>query len=121
MGHFEKLTVWQKSKDLAVKIYNITNEGLINKDFRLKDQMRAAAVSVASNIAEGDELQTNKQSIHFFYIAKGSLAELKTQCIIANEIGYLSLQEKEFIINECDEISKMLTSLMRIRKEKLNS
>jgi four helix bundle protein len=55
--------------------------------------MRASAVSVASNIAEGDELQTNKQSIHYFYIAKGSIAELKTQCIIANEIEYLSIQE----------------------------
>lgn len=66
MGNFQKLIVWQKSKDLAVEIYKLTNDGKFNNDFRLRDQMRASAVSIASNIAEGDELQTNKQSVNFF-------------------------------------------------------
>jgi four helix bundle protein len=91
MGNFKELKVWQKSKDLAVKIYKITDDGKLSKDFGLKDQMQRSAVSVPSNIAEGDELNTDKQSIRHFYIAKGSLAELRTQIIIANEIGFLEV------------------------------
>ncbi|MBK7524167.1 MAG: four helix bundle protein [Saprospiraceae bacterium] len=79
--------------------------------------MRASAVSIASNIAEGDELQTNKQSVNFFYIAKGSVAELKTQIIISNEIAYISKIDADSFIISCDEIGKMLTKLINIRKE----
>lgn len=118
MGNFQKLIVWQKSKDLAVEIYKLTNNGNFNFDFRLRDQIRASAVSIASNIAEGDELQTNKHSIHFFYIAKGSVAELKTQVLIANEIGYISAMDTNNILLVCDEVSKMLTKLIKIRKDK---
>lgn len=90
MGDFKKLRVWQESKDLAVEIYKLTNEiEVLSKDFRLKNQMSSSAVSISSNIAEGDELDSNKQSIRHFYIAKGSTAELMTQIIIAAEIGYL--------------------------------
>lgn len=59
MGNFRNLRVWQKSKELAVEIYKLTNEESFKKDFGLKDQIRRAAVSVPSNIAEGDELDTN--------------------------------------------------------------
>jgi len=121
MGDFQKLIVWQKSKDLAIEIYKITNDGKFNFDFRLRDQMRASAISIASNIAEGDELQTNKQSVNFFYIAKGSVAELKTQIIISNEIGYISKDDTDTIIFLCDEIGKMLNKLIAIRKAKLNT
>ena len=117
MGNFQRLIVWQKSKDLAVEIYKLTNDGKFNNDFRLRDQMRASAVSIASNIAEGDELQTNKQSVNFFYIAKGSVAELKTQIIISNEIAYISKIDADSFIISCDEIGKMLTKLINIRKE----
>lgn len=60
---FRNLEVWQKSKDLAISIYKLTNKGLFSKDFGLKDQMRRAAVSIPSNIAEGDERDTNKESV----------------------------------------------------------
>ncbi|MBK6782316.1 MAG: four helix bundle protein [Saprospiraceae bacterium] len=120
MGNFQRLIVWQKSKDLAVEIYKLTNDGKFNNDFRLRDQMRASAVSIASNIAEGDELQTNKQSVNFFYIAKGSVAELKSQIIISNEIVYISKDDTDTIIFLCDEIGKMLTKLINIRKENEN-
>ena len=65
-----KLNVWQKSKDLAVMIYRLTTNMDFKGDFRFRDQLRAAAVSVPSNIAEGDERGTNKQSIRHFYYAK---------------------------------------------------
>ena len=60
MGNFRDLKVWQKARDLAVYIYRLTDQGIFSKDFGLKDQIRRAAVSVPSNIAEGDELETSR-------------------------------------------------------------
>ena len=97
MGDFRKLKVWKKSKDLAVRIYKLTNQGHFTKDFRFRDQIRAAAISIPSNIAEGDELKTNNQSIQFFFIAKGSAAEIITQLIIAFEIDYITIEDYFFI------------------------
>lgn len=70
---FKELKVWQKAKDLAVDIYRLTTEGELNSDYGLRDQIRRSAISIASNIAEGDERDTDKESVRFFYIAKGSL------------------------------------------------
>ncbi|NWH06915.1 four helix bundle protein, partial [Desulfobacter latus] len=108
MGHFEKLNVWQRSKDLAVIIYKITACGGFSSDFGLRDQVRRAAVSISSNIAEGDENGSNKQAVRFFYIAKGSNAEVLTQAIIASEIGYLTKEQFSAIEIECNIIGKML-------------
>ena len=69
MGKFQDLKVWQRAKDLAVYIYKLTGKTPFTKDFGLRDQIRKAAVSIPSNIAEGDELGTNKQAIRHFYIA----------------------------------------------------
>jgi four helix bundle protein len=77
--------------------------------------MRRSAVSVPSNIAEGDSLDTDKQSIRHFFIAKGSAAELRTQLIISLEIGYITLNQYEKIEKECDSISAMLTALIKHR------
>ncbi len=82
MGDFRKLNVWQRAKDLAVFIYKLTNQGKIAGDYGLRDQIRRAAISIPSNIAEGDELDTDKQAIRHFYYAKGSTAELLTQSLI---------------------------------------
>jgi len=69
---FKELRVWQKGKDLAVFLYGITHTGLFSKDQALRDQMRRAALSIPSNIAEGDQLDTDKQAVRHFYFAKGS-------------------------------------------------
>ena len=113
---FEELKVWQKAKDLAVLIYKITSDGKLSKDFGLRDQIRRSAVSTASNIAEGDERETDKESVRFFYIAKGSLAELRTQLMIALEIGYLDKDEFAKIEQDCSEIGKMLGGIIKHRK-----
>ena len=115
MGNFQKLRVWQIAKEIAVKIYRLTREKEFSKDFGLRDQIQRAAVSIASNIAEGDESGTNKTSVRYFYIAKGSIAELQTQLIIANEIGYMDDFLKDSLINECDNISIMLRKLIKAR------
>ena len=114
---FRELQVWQKAKDLAVYIYKITNEGYFYKDFGLRDQIRRSAVSVASNIAEGDERDTDKDSVRFFFMAKGSLAELLTQIIISKEIHYLTDEEFNKIANECEIVGKMLGKLIRVRSK----
>ena len=119
MGNFRALKVWQRSKDLAVYVYSITRNGDFSRDFGLKDQIRRAAVSIASNIAEGDELNTNKQAIHFFFVAKGSTAEVLTQAIISHEIGYIDTHSASHIQEECDAISRMLTKLIQARKKQI--
>ena len=70
MGNFKKLTVWQEAKTLSVEVYRVTSQVAFNKDFSLKDQIRRAAISVPSNIAEGDESGFKKQGIRYLYIAK---------------------------------------------------
>ena len=115
MGNFKELLVWNKAKDLAVFVYKMTLVGDFSKDFGLRDQIRRAAVSVPSNIAEGDNLGTDKQSIRHFYIARGSAAEVLTQAIIALEIKYITRDQFIHIETECQAISGMLTRLIQAR------
>jgi four helix bundle protein len=114
---FRELRIWQKSKDLAVEIYKITNNNKFQKDFGLRDQIRRSAVSIASNIAEGDERDTNKEAVRFFHIAKGSLAELSTQLQIASEIDYID----KMIFSDLDcrlcELGKMIGSIIKVRQK----
>lgn len=108
----EDIIVWQKAKSLTINIYKASNHGSFAKDFGLRDQIRRAAVSIPSNIAEGFGRGGNKEFLQFLSIAKGSLYELKTQLVIANEIGYLDDEIFTKISNEIDEVGKMLTSFM---------
>ncbi len=117
MGNFRELNVWQKAKNLAVKIYKLTENDFFKRDFSLKNQIRRAAISVASNIAEGDERFSNKESIRFLYIANGSIAELITQFLICKDIGYLSDKKIDPIIDELEKLSKMIKSLIKHRMD----
>ncbi len=112
---FRNLKVWEKSKNLAVQIYKLTAKGHFIKDFGLRDQIRRSALSIPSNIAEGDERDTNKESVRFLYIAKGSLAELLTQLEICKDIGYLTDQEFSYLFGEYAKIAKMLGKLIKVR------
>lgn len=114
---FRGLRVWQKAKELAVFIYKITGHGKFANDFGLRDQIRRAAVSIPSNIAEGDELNTDKQSVRQFYMAKGSSAEVLTQSMIALEIGYIDSDTFSEIESHCVEVSKMLANLIAARSK----
>ncbi len=114
---FKGLYVWQKGIELAVFIYQITQSGDFSKDYSLRNQIRDAAVSIPSNIAEGDELATDKQAIKHFYISKGSCAEVLTQAIIAQKIGYLNITEFRELEFRCTELSKMLAKLIAARSK----
>ena len=113
---FKDLIIWQQAKDLAVMIYQISEGGALGRDFGLRDQIRRSAVSIASNIAEGDERDTDRESVRFFYIAKGSLAELRTQVEVAYEIDYLEKQVYERIEEKCLTLGKMIGSLIKARQ-----
>jgi four helix bundle protein len=120
MGNFMKLRVWQEAKENAVNIYRITQNNKFLHDWGLKDQIQRSAVSIPSNIAEGDELSSDKQSIRHFYISKGSIAELTTQLIIAWEIGYIDNAIKNSLLDDCNRISAMLTNLIKARSKAPN-
>jgi hypothetical protein len=112
IDRIEDILVWQKAKSLTIEIYKASNQSIFARDFGLRDQIRRAAVSIPSNIAEGFGRGGNKEFLQFLSIAKGSLYDLKTQLIIANEIGYLDNEIFIKISNDSDEVGKMLTSFM---------
>ena len=117
MGDFQKLRVWQLSKDLAVEIYKTVNSNIdFKKDLRFAGQITSSAVSIPSNIAEGDELQTTKQGINHFYIAKGSCSELITQIIIGKEIGYIKEDTAKNLLSKANISSLSLYKLIQARK-----
>ena len=110
MRNFEDLEVWKRSCRLATRIYK-TFEKCHDSGFY--NQITRAAISVASNIAEGSERRTDKEFINFIYIAKGSLGELRTQLYIANRIGYIPDSSRRELVAEAKELSSMLFGLIR--------
>ena len=115
MPKFEKLHVWERAVDLAVSIYKVTSVGDLSRDFGMKDQMRRSAVSIAANIAEGDEMNSNKQSARYFKISKGSSGELYTHAEIVKRVGILNDKDADDIQEECTAISGMLGNLIKSR------
>lgn len=81
----------------------------------MADQLRRAAISIPSNIAEGDERDTDKDAVRFLYIAKGSIAELRTQLDLANKVGLLSHGEFSILDQQAEEIARMLRGLITAR------
>ena len=112
---FRNLQAWQRSKALAVAIYRLTDSAPFARDFALRDQMRRAAISIPSNIAEGDERDTDKDAVRFLYIAKGSVAELRTQLDLANKVGLLSDTRFTTFDQQAEEIARMLRGLIKAR------
>ena len=112
---FKQLVVWQRAKDLAVQVYRLSESGSISHDFSLRDQIRRSAVSVASNLAEGDERNRDLDSVRFFQIAKGSLAELRTQLQIAYEVGKLDKAVYANAERDCDHLGNMIGRLIQAR------
>ncbi|WP_027729145.1 four helix bundle protein [Treponema sp. C6A8] len=108
------LVVWQKSMDLVVLVYKLVQELPKSEQYALSDQIRRAAVSIPSNIAEGKSRNSIKEYKHFIGIAKGSVAELETQLLICERIGYFNKEEISNTLGLLDEVSKMLTKLNNV-------
>ncbi len=87
---FEDLIVWQKAITFVKQVYLITEVGELKRDFGLKDQLRRAAVSIPTNIAEGFERSSRKEYLLFLNIAKGSAGEVRSLCRVSFDVGYLN-------------------------------
>ncbi len=116
---FEELPVWQKSKDLAVQVYRITQSGKIVKCYSLVEQIRRSAVSISSNIAEGFERGSRKEFIQFLYFAKGSAGELRSQLLIAFELGYLDENISKELRILAIRVSEQLAALIMALKKRV--
>ena len=108
--NFEDLIVWQKGIQLVKQIYIISNDGKLSKDFGLKDQLRRAAVSIPTNIAEGFERRSRKEYVNFLNIAKGSAGEVRSLLRVALEVEYIDQSTYSQLYDRAIELSRMLAS-----------
>ncbi|HEV2732180.1 MAG TPA: four helix bundle protein [Terriglobales bacterium] len=111
--HYKDLIAWQKAMDLVAEIYAATDRFPSRERFSLTDQVRRAAVSVPSNIAEGQAHYNNREFRHFLRHSRGSLAELETQILIAQRVKYLDALEAETLLKRIDELGRILSGLIR--------
>lgn len=113
INSFKDLRVWQKSVQLCKKIYVLSDKFPKHELYGLISQVRRAAISIPSNIAEGRCRGTKKDFIQFLRIAQGSGAELETQIIISQSLDYLNAGDAGQINDRIEEISKMLTAMIK--------
>ena len=117
--YFEDLIVWQKSMVLAEEVYKVTRQGEFAKDWGLRNQIQRAVVSIPSNIAEGFERYSAQELRYFLNIAKGSAGEVRTQLILAHNLGYLQPPQVKILLKQCLEVSRMLAAYKRkVNREK---
>ncbi len=108
---FEDIIAWQKARVLTKSIYETTQSGSFSKDHDLKTQIRRAAVSIMSNIAEGYERGGAKEFRQFLSIAKASCAELRSQLYVAADIGYLQDHQFQNLLSQSEEVGRIIGGL----------
>ena len=113
MRPHQKLDLWRKSIDLAVSIYRQTEAFPKEERFGLTQQLRRAAVSVASNVAEGAARGSSKEFRKFLYYSQGSASEISTQLMIANRLNYLSKDDHDQLEKDVDDVGRMITGLSK--------
>lgn len=118
---YRQLKVWQKSFACVSRIYKLTAVFPPSELYGLSSQMRRASISIPSNIAEGSQRISDKEFGNFLLIARGSIAELETQILLAIDLQYVSLGKVQGILDELDEISRMLHSLFSKLKAQSSS
>jgi len=110
---YRDLLVWQKARVLAKDVYILTRSFPRQETFTLVDQMRRAAISILSNIAEGQGRRSRAEYRRFVLIARGSAYELEAQLILSSDIGYIEEKVAESLIERANEIARMLNGLLR--------
>ncbi len=118
MGNFKGLRVWDDAVNLAANIYYITRKEPFCRDFGLCNQIQRASVSISSNIAEGDERNTDKEAVYYFGVVKGSSAEVITQLHIAHKIGYIDEKTLAQLEDQTEKIRASLKNLIKSRSGK---
>jgi four helix bundle protein len=116
--HYKDLIAWQKAMDLVQAVYDVTDEFPKREVYSLTDQVRRAAVSIPSNIAEGQAHFSNKEFLHFLRHSRGSLAEVETQILIAQRRKYLLDDQASELLKRTDELSRILSGLINSLREK---
>lgn len=116
---YKDLMVWQNAMDIIESVYRLTAAFPKEETYGLTSQLRRAAVSIASNIAEGHNRDSLKEYIHFLSIAQGSLAELETQIMLAIRLKYPSEEQMQTLLTQTDKLGKMLRSLQQSLKNKI--
>ena len=120
LENYKELKVWQKSYQLCLGIYKITKKFPGDEKYGLTSQVRRAAVSVPSNIAEGYGRKTTKEYIHALYIAYGSLCELETQVMLSGDLNYLNEEILTKVPEDIREVESMLKSLIKSLEKKFS-
>lgn len=108
---YKDLIAWQKAIELVVIVYRLSARFPKDENYGLRQQLRRAAVSIPSNIAEGQCRSTTKDFLHFLAVAHGSLAEVETQVIIARRLDYFQQQEMDELIPQINEVGRILSGL----------
>lgn len=116
MIRFRELEVWKEAKQIALAVYELTERFPDREKFGLISQIQRAAISVASNIAEGAGRQHKKEFIHFLHLARGSLFELLTQIEISTELGLIKEDDFDDLNERCVTLTKRLNSLINSLK-----
>ena len=121
MASYRDLVAWQKAMRLVPQVYEATNKFPQEELFGLKNQLRRAAVSIPSNIAEGQARYSHKEFQHFLVNARGSLAEVETQILLARELGYVACDQAAQLLELCAELGRILNGLrLSLRQKKEN-
>jgi four helix bundle protein len=114
---FEELEAWKVSRRLTTAVYRLSAEGGLARDASLRNQLRRAAISIMSNIAEGFERNGNREFVQFLALAKGSCGELRSQLFAAFDAGYLTPIEFEELYALASETSRLLAGLLRYLRD----
>jgi four helix bundle protein len=118
---FRELRVWQLGMEVTEKVYRLTTDFPKSETYGLSSQMRRAAVSIPSNIAEGQGRDSTKEFLHFLAIAFGSICELETQLLLAHRFSYLSDNDLQTVLQILTETSKTVRGLQKSLKLKLEN
>jgi len=113
---FEDIDAWQKARALTREVYAVTADGAFSKDFGLRDQIRRAAVSVMSNIAEGFDRGGVREFIQFLFIAKGSAAEVQAQLYVALDVGYIKQEQFKGLYDLAGDTGRLIGGFIRYLK-----
>lgn len=120
--NFEDLEIWKLSLELVREVYDRSEQGLLSKDYILRDQIRRAVISISSNIVEGFEKNNNNELIRYLKISKGSAGEARAQLIIAHTLNYITDEELKLtsnkMVNLSSQIGKFISYLELKRKNK---
>jgi len=114
--NYQELIVWQRAMELAAEVYQVVKKLPKEELFSLSDQMRRSAVSIPSNIAEGQARSTKKEFVRFLAIALGSKSELETQLLLSVKVGYLHDSDIEKAIGLLTETGKLLSALLHSQR-----